>query len=242
MKRTTCSGKWLYVISFCLFASVAISGQGSTPTPQNGQALSEEEAAIVPYYNNYLRQYHLGPEDVITVDVFGQPNYSKAGIVIPPTARISYPLVQGGIFVGGKTTDEVAKIIKRELDEYIIDPQVTVTLDKVGSARFSVLGLVGSPGVRVMNRRYNIYEAVAEAGGIAKSGDKKRVLLVRMTPQGGYSQTIIDFEKVVSGKTQVPYILPGDQIIVPEKKWSITKIFETIGRVSTLRMILGSPL
>lgn len=242
MKRASFGGKLIHLTAVCLFAFATISAQGPTPTPQNGQVLSEEEAAIVPYYNNYLRQYHLGPEDVISVDVFGQPNYSKAGIVIPPTARISYPLVQGGIFVGGKTTDEVAKIIKRELDEYIIDPQVTVTLDKVGSARFSVLGLVGSPGVRVMNRRYNIYEAVAEAGGISKSGDKKRVLLVRMTPQGGYSQTIIDFEKVVSGKTQVPYLLPGDQIIVPEKKWSITKIFETIGRVSTLRMILGSPL
>ena len=135
--------------------------------------VTEEESAILPYYNNYLREYHLGPEDVISVEVFGQPNYSKTGIVVPPNARISYPLIPGGVFVGGKTVDEVAQDIEKKLDEYIIEPQITVTLDKVGSARYSVLGKVKAPGVKVMNRRYNLYEAIADAGGIEKDGDKK---------------------------------------------------------------------
>lgn len=225
-----------------LMLVASVSAQTPTPTPSANSSLSEEEAAILPYYNNYLREYHLGPEDVITVEVFGQPNYSKAGIIVPPTARISYPLVAGGIFVGGKTTDEVAALIKRELDEYIIDPHVTVTLDKVGSARFSVLGMVGTPGVKVMNRRYNLYEAVAEAGGITKGGDTKRVLLIRMNQQGEYSRLIVDFDKLVKGKTDVPYLLPGDQIIVPEKRWSMSKILDTIGRASALRILFGSPL
>lgn len=213
-----------------------------SPTPPANGQLSEEEAAILPYYTNYLREYHLGPEDVISVEVFGHENYSRRGITIPPTARISYPLIQGGVFVGGRTTEEVAAMIRRHLDEYIIDPHVTVTLDKVGSARFSVLGLVGSPGVRVMNRRYNIYEAVAEAGGIAKGGDNKRVLLVRMTPQGGFTQTVYDFDQMVKGRSEVPYLLPGDQIIVPERRWSLTRVLDTLARASAVRILFGSPL
>jgi protein involved in polysaccharide export with SLBB domain len=203
---------------------------------------SEEEAALLPYYNNYLREYHLGPEDVISVDVFGEPNYSKTGIVIPPTAKISYPLISGGVFVGGKTTEQVAAELKKRLDEYIIDPQVTVTLDKVGSARFGVLGKVGTPGVKVMNRRYNLYEAIAEAGGIAKDGDSKRVVLLRMTPQGGFSQTVIDLGTITKGKGQVPYLLPGDQLIVPEKRWSLSKIMEAVGKASAIRILFGSPI
>lgn len=209
--------------------------------PANGK-MSEEEAALLPYYNNYLREYHLGPEDVISVDVFGEPNYSKTGIVIPPTAKIAYPLIAGGIFVGGRTTEQVAAELKKRLDEYIIDPQVTVTLDKVGSARFGVLGKVGTPGVKVMNRRYNVYEAIAEAGGIAKDGDPKRVLLLRMTPAGGFSQTVIDFSSIAKGKGQVPYLLPGDQLIVPEKKWSVSKILDAVGKASAIRILFGSPL
>ena len=202
---------------------------------------SEEEAAILPYYNNYLKEYHLGPEDVISVEVFGQPNYSKAGITIPPTAKIGYPLIPGGIFVGGKTTEQIGEEIKKKLNEYIIDPDVTVTLEKVGSAQFSVLGKVGTPGVRLMNRRYNVYDAVIEAGGIAKDGDSKRVVLIRRSPQGGFSQTVINFSELLSGKTEIPYLVPGDQIIVPEKKWSLSKIFDIVGKASAFRILFGMP-
>jgi polysaccharide biosynthesis/export protein len=205
------------------------------------ETLSEEEAAILPYYNNYLKEYHLGPEDVISVEVFGQPNYSKSGIMIPPNATISYPLIPGGIFVGGKTTEQVAEEIKKRLDEYIIDPQVTVTLNKVGSAQFSVLGKVAVPGVRIMSRRYNVYEAIIEAGGIAKEGDSKRVMLIRRNPQGGFSQTVINFNQLLSGKTEVPYLVPGDQIIVPEKRWSMTKILDIVGKASAFRILFGVP-
>ncbi|MBX7170507.1 MAG: polysaccharide biosynthesis/export family protein [Pyrinomonadaceae bacterium] len=214
-----------------------------TDDKQNGrqETLSEEEAAILPYLNNYLKEYHLGPEDVISVDVFGQPNYSKAGIVIPPTAKISYQLIPGGVFVGGKTTDQVAAEIAKKLDEYIIDPQVTVTLDKVGSAQFAVLGKVVAPGVRIMSKRYSIYDAVIESGGFAPNADKKRVLLIRHTPQGGLSQTAINFETLLNGKTEIPYLVPGDQIIVPEKKWSLSKLGDILTRASAFRILFGSP-
>src|ERR1041384_5081063 len=45
---------------------------------------ASEEAAIVPYYNNFFANYRLGPEDVISVNVFNQDRYSKQGIKIPP--------------------------------------------------------------------------------------------------------------------------------------------------------------
>lgn len=224
-----------------LLATVSLFALAVSAQQPAGSPVSEEEAALLPYYNNYLREYHLGPEDVISVDVFGEPNYSKTGIVIPPTARISYPLIAGGVFVGGKTTEQVATELKKRLDEYIIDPQVTVTLDKVGSARYGVLGKVGTPGVKLMNRRYNVYEALAEAGGIAKEGDPKRVLLLRMNREGGFSQTVIDLSKLTAGKGEVPYLLPGDQLIVPEKKWSLSKILEVVGKASAIRILFGSP-
>jgi polysaccharide export outer membrane protein len=159
--------------------------------------------------------------------------------VIPPTARISYPLIPGGVFVGGKTVDEVSEDIKKKLNEYIIEPQVTVTLDKVGSARYSVLGRVGNPGVKVMNRRYNLYEAIAEAGGIDRDGDKGRIVLIRLDPSGGVSQTVFDMKKLMKGESDVPYLVPGDQVIVPEKRWNLTKIVSTVGQASVLRILFG---
>src|SRR5262249_36509557 len=111
--------------------------------PQDVQAnrheqLSEEEG-VKNYYNNFFNTYRLGPEDVISVDVFNQPRYSRANITVPPSGRVSLTLIQGGVFVNGKTVEEVAQIITKKYDEFIIDPQVTVSLDKASSYRYSVL-------------------------------------------------------------------------------------------------------
>jgi polysaccharide biosynthesis/export protein len=253
MLRLRSGSRILGFIAIALITTVAaaqepsktpINGSGSTSEPKPDvrvEVPSEEAAAILPYYNNFLREYHLGPEDVISVEVFGQPNYSKSGIAIPPNAKISYPLIPGGVFVGGKTVDEVAEDIKKKLDEYIIDPQITVTLDKVGSARYSVLGKVTNPGVKVMSRRYNLYEAIAEAGGIDKEGDKGRILLVRLDPNGGTTQSVFDMNKLMKGKGEVPYLVPGDQIIIPEKRWSLSKIVSTVSQASMLRILFGVP-
>jgi polysaccharide biosynthesis/export protein len=202
---------------------------------------AEIKAALTPVYTNYLVRYELGPEDVISVQVFGQPNYSKAGITIPPTAVIQYPLIPGGVFVGGKTLDQIEKEIAKKLDEYIIDPQVTVTLEKVGSAQFAVLGKVGVPGVRLMTRRYSVYDAIVESGGLAPGADKNRITLMRRTSLGGYNPTTIKLDEMLAGKVPMEYLIPGDQVIVPEKKWSITKILDVVNRASAFRILFGSP-
>src|ERR1051325_3369064 len=109
----------------------------------NRQDQNSEEAAFTGYYNNFFTTYKLGPEDVISVEVFNQPRYSRSGITIPPSGRVSLALIPGGVFVNGKTVDEVAEIIRKQYDEYIINPQVTASLDKASSYRYSVVGDVG---------------------------------------------------------------------------------------------------
>src|SRR5262249_36945306 len=116
-------------------------------TNRNGQ--DSEEEAIVPYYNNFFTTYRLGPEDVISVNVFGQDRYTKQGIKIPPSGRIYLALIPDGIFVNGKTADQVAGLIKNRYEEFIIDPQVSVSLDQAGSYRYSVVGDVAVPGIKL---------------------------------------------------------------------------------------------
>jgi len=204
------------------------------------ETLSEEEAAIIPYYNSYMKEYRLGPQDVISVEVFGQcPDYCKTGINVPPTARISYPLIKDGVFVGGKTIPEVEAEIKKQLDEYIIDPNVTVTLDKVGSARYSVLGDVATPGVKMMERRMSVYEAIVESGGITRTGDSKRVTIIRQTATG-LTPIPVNLKEIASGKTEMIYLVPGDQVIVPGNKIKkIDTVLEMIGKVSIFKLLFG---
>src|SRR6185295_19614617 len=145
----------------------------------NRQEQVSEEAAVTPVYNNFFTTYKLGPEDIISVEVFNQDRYSRKNIIIPPSGRVSLSLIPGGIFVNGKTVDEVAEMITKKYDEFIIDPQVTVSLDKASSYRYSVIGDVGQPGIRLMSHRMTVTEALAEAGGVLSTGDKSKVVVLR---------------------------------------------------------------
>lgn len=198
----------------------------------NRQEVLSEEAAVNAYYNNFFSTYRLGPEDVISVEVFNQPRYSRQGIAIPPSGRVSLQLIKGGVFVNGKTVDEVAEIIKKHYDEYIIDPQVTVSLDKANSYRYSVIGDVGQPGVRLMNHRMTVTEALAEAGGVLPTGDRSKVIVMRRKATGQMDPIIVNVSAIYKGKAlDNTYLAPGDQILVPGnklKKWQQIMSFTSV--------------
>lgn len=210
-------------------------------TEENRHEQISEEAAVVPYYNNFFNTYRLGPEDVISVVVFNQDRYSRAGIVVPPSGRISLSLIPGGVFVNGKTVDEVAELIKTKYDEYIIDPQVTVSLDKASSYRYSVIGDVGQPGIRLMNRRMTVTEALAEAGGVLQTGDKSRVVVLRRQANGLLSPIAVNVSAIYKGKAaDNTYLVPGDQIVVPGNKLkTLQKIMAFSPILSFARIFTG---
>ncbi len=203
---------------------------------------ASDEAAIVQNYNNFFTTYQLGPEDVISVTVFGQDRYSKGGLKIPPSGRVSLALIPDGIFVSGKTVDQVAELIKKRYDEYIIDPQVSVSLDQAGSYRYSVIGDVTQPGIRLMTRRLSVSEAIAEAGGVLQTGDKKKVFVLRKQKTGNLAPIPVNISAIYKG--QAPdslYLLPGDQVVVPGnsfKKWQ-TALSTFLPVLSFARLFTG---
>jgi polysaccharide export outer membrane protein len=202
---------------------------------------SEEEAAIVPYYNIFLSNYRLGPEDVISVSVFGQERYSRAGITVPPHGKISYPLIPEGIFVAGKTTEQVQEEITKRLDEYIIDPKVDVSLDKAVSATYSVVGDVAQPGVRTMVRRYSIIDALAMAGGVLETGDKSKVVILRQQADGVVKPIFVNVKEIEKGRAkQMAYLVPGDQVVVPGNRFkTIKKVMDLLPVISFARIFTG---
>jgi len=205
------------------------------------EQMSEEEAAINPFYNNFFSTYRLGPEDVISVEVFNQDRYTRKGITVPPSGRISLQLVPGGVFVNGKTPEEVARIIEKQYDEYIIDPQVTVVLEKAASYRYSIIGDVLQPGVRLMNRRMTVTEAIAEAGGVLTTGDRSKVTVLRRKTDGSMDPIAINVSAIYKG--QAPdnfYLAPGDQVFVPGNKFkTFQKIMGMASVLSFARIFTG---
>lgn len=224
-------------------AQVVSEPNDEPPKLKDEVAKTDEEKEILPIYQNYLSDYRLGPKDVISIEVFGQcPAYCIEGKAVPPNAKISYPLI-GSVFVAGKTTEQIEAEIKKRLDEYIIEPSVSVTLEQAMSARYSVLGKVAAPGVRIMDRKVSVYEAIIESGGVLKEGDEKRITIFSYTPQGTLEQKTINLADVKLGKAQMIYLQPGDQVFVPDAKFkfNLASIGKILEKASIFRLLLGSP-
>jgi len=213
----------------------------SQDTQANRQEQVSEEAAIVQTYNNFFNTYRLGPEDVISVTVFGQDRYSRSGIIIPPSGRISLALIPGGLFVNGKTTEEVEQLIKKRYDEYIIDPQVTVSLDKASSYRYSVIGDVAQPGIKLMSRRLSVTEALAEAGGVLATGNRSKVVVLRKQANGILAPIPVDVSAIYKGRApDSTYLIPGDQVVVPGNKLkTFQKIMSMVQVIGFARIFTG---
>jgi len=191
---------------------------------------SEVEAAVLPYINNFFTTTRLGPEDVINVDVFDKPNYSRPNITIPPDGAISYPQI-GRVLVAGRTIPEVEKELRDRLMEYIIDPQVTVQLVASHSQKIFIVGDVATPGIYEMTRRMNVTEALAKAGYVTRYGNKKKIHVLRMQTSGDTLALPVNLNNVEQGKEKDLYLVPGDTVVVPGN------LFKTIDQAMGAAMI-----
>ena len=219
------------------------SGDGVSSKASSQDDTSEEAAAVNPYYKNFFNNYKLGPEDIISVEVFNQPRYSRANIIIPPSGRVSLSLIKGGVFVNGKTVEEVAEVIKKSYDEYIIDPQVTVSLDKAMSYRYSVIGDVGQPGIRLMNKRLTVSEAIAEAGGVLNTGNKSKIVVLRRQQTGVLAQIPVNLSAIYKGKApDTTYLEPGDQIVVPGNTLKKIQTIMSLTPIASFARVFGAPV
>src|SRR6267378_479149 len=138
--------------------------------------------------------------------------------------------------VAGRTVEQVAAEITKKLDEFIIDPKVTVTLDKAMNTRFSVMGNVATPGVRVMDRKVSVYEAVLDAGGVTKNGDKKKVYVVSYGKDGRLSRKMFSLTEMEAGKADMVYLSPGDQVFVAGRGFTIEKFLAILSNASSARV------
>jgi protein involved in polysaccharide export with SLBB domain len=105
-------------------------------------------------------------------------------------------------------------------------------LDKAASYRYSIIGDVGQPGIRLMNHRMTVTEAIAEAGGVLPTGDRSKIIVLRRQNTGILAQIPVNVSAIYKGKVpDSTYLVPGDQIIVPGNKW------KTLQRIMSLTPI-----
>jgi polysaccharide export outer membrane protein len=201
-------GFWL-----ALTLSLTVYGQaaGNEQKPEAPPAEKEEPvtassagAAVDP------NKYRIGPEDIILVRIWREPELS--GLVsVRPDGKINLQLV-GEIEAADATPVELEARISKAYEKLLKNPIVSVQVQRVESKRYYLSGEVGKAGAFPLVRPLTVLEAITLAGGIREFGNGKKIIIMR-----GAERIKFNYNEVIKGKKLEQNILlqPGDHIYVP---------------------------
>jgi polysaccharide export outer membrane protein len=158
--------------------------------------------------------YKIGPQDVVRVDVWKEPDISRT-IPVRPDGKISLPLLND-VQAMGLTATQLSAAIHDGLTKYLTNPQVTVTVTEINSRRVYVTGEVTRPGALALLPNMTVLQALTSAGGFTQFAKIKNIYVLRVE-EGKQIQHPFNYKEVVKGKRPEDNVVlqPSDVVVVP---------------------------
>ncbi|SRR5258706_556143 len=158
--------------------------------------------------------HKIAPLDVLNIDVVGEKELSKE-LRVSSNGTVTFPFL-GSIEVKGKTPAEVEDLLREKLGkDYLVDPQVIVTVKEYRARVVTVLGQVNKGGLISLpaEQKMDILEAIAQAGDLTRGAKKNRI---EVTRKGQVFKFSLDDLKKESDPKKKFWLEPGDGIYVYE--------------------------
>jgi len=206
----------LTLLSAALICSPFAYAQESAKPSVPGAAASKSDAAnkvSAPVATPDEAEYKIGPQDVVRIDVWKEPEISRT-IPVRPDGKISLPLLND-IQAAGLTALQLGNSIHDGLTKYLTTPQVTVTVSEINSRRVYLTGEVTRAGALPLLPNMTVLQAIS-TGGFTQFAKLKNIYVLR-TEDGKQVKHPFNYKEVRNGKNQEQNILllPGDVIVVP---------------------------
>lgn len=250
--------KLLIIALSCIFISSCIPHKDTIYLQNKESGVND----TIPYnLSEVQKPYRIQIDDILNirikvldqdnVQIFnpigeGNLNASSAerayfdGFTVDLHGNVRIPVL-GDLNVLGYTTAEIEEKIKQKLleEQFKETSNIFVTV-KLAGLRYTANGEIGSSGtITLFKERVNIFEAIANAGEIPLTGNKKDVLIIRQYPQG---QKIhhLDLTNANVMKSPYYYIQPNDIIYVkPLKQKSIGTGETAVSGLTTIATIIS---
>lgn len=166
----------------------------------------------------YSEEYRVDTGDILLITVYEHPDLITKTRV-NSGGEINFPFI-GTVYVKGSTVEEAAEKIKVLLEkDYLVDPQVNVSIERYAPKKVFIMGFVNRPGEYELfkDRITTILEVIAMAGGFKEGAAQNSTKIMRL--EDGQELTIpirvMDITKKGQKDKDIA-VKPGDIIVVPE--------------------------
>lgn len=208
----------------CLALAAAVAvGQTPSPPPTPGTAPATPGAPAPPAPTSpptlkaASTNYILSANDIIEIRVFREDDLTTR-VRLAKDGTVIFPLV-GSVQVGGRTVPQATEMIRDLLGrDYLVDPQVTISIVDFAKRRFTIMGEVNRPGAYDMpdDQPLNLLQAISMAGGYTRIANPSKITVQRLQ---GDRKTMFQVDAKAMARdrnTQVFEIQPEDAITVAE--------------------------
>jgi polysaccharide biosynthesis/export protein len=193
---------------------------------------SAQTVATAPTLPSNLPSQKIGPNDLLSVSVYGAPELTRT-VRVSPEGVIRIPMLKTMIAADGKFPGELESVIAAALsrEQILIDPVVTVTVAEYVSRPISVMGSVKQPLTFQAFGQVTVLDALSRAGGLSPDAGSEILLSRSQSGPDGKPTTLVQRipvkQLIDAADPQLNHALHGgEEIRVPEA----SKIF-VVGNV-----------
>ena len=127
-------------------------------------------------------EYYMRPGDELNIVVtqqqdLGNSSTNQSPFVVRPDGNVSFPLVRA-IHAEGMTVSQFTDVLQQGLSRYIVNPDVSVNISKLGRVRVYVFGEVRKPGAVELDKGHTVIDAIGAAQGFTRDTAKKKIFLI----------------------------------------------------------------
>ena len=154
----------------------------------------------------WAQEYVIGARDVLKITVWGQDDLSKE-YPVDPDGYVSFPLI-GRVKANGLTPTAFAGELRSRLEkDYLVNPQVLVSVKEYLSQKVHVSGEADKPGVYYLSGPTTVRDILSRAGGLSRAAGSQVVLVRAETLRGAGGQKSADAGTL---RLNVARVLAGD--------------------------------
>ncbi|MCF8055330.1 MAG: SLBB domain-containing protein [Desulfocapsa sp.] len=165
--------------------------------------------------SGYAEDYILGEGDVLKISVYDNEDLLTETRV-NGNGFIVMPLI-GPVKVGGLTTSAATtKLTNLLAGDYILNPQLTIFIEKFRTKKVTILGHVNNAGIVQIEGPMTLLEVISQAGGL-KEGVGDQATIKRST-DSEQEVIVINIRALIEDGdlTQNIVIYEGDSIFIPK--------------------------
>ena len=138
--------------------------------------LRERSVSADPMASAGQREYTIGPEDVLDINVFEAQEMNRE-VRVSASGEISLPLL-GAVRAAGLTPRELETTLQDLLHQkYMKDPHIGVFVREMQSHPVSVMGAVRKPGIFQIRGSKTLLEILSLAEGLADDAGEEVIIL-----------------------------------------------------------------